>query len=85
MLYYWTLDCAIEFGMKQLVDSFQELHIEDELCLSTGDSLYGSEVCRRAAVEKKNLVHQFRLTNKRKPFLSRFCEQDLLGDGFLIH
>lgn len=57
-----------EFGMKQVVDSIKELNIEHELCLNTGDSLYGSEACRRTAVEEKNLVHQFRLTNKRKLF-----------------
>jgi hypothetical protein len=57
-----------EFGMKQVVESIKELNIEPELCLNTGDSLYGSEACRRIAVEKKNLVHQFRLTNKRKLF-----------------
>lgn len=57
-----------EFGMNQVIESIRTLNIEEELCLNTGDSLYGSEACRRTAVEQKNLVHQFRLTNKRKLF-----------------
>lgn len=57
-----------EFGMKQVIESIKELNIEEELCLNTGDSLYGSETCRRSAVEQKNLVHLFRLSNKRKLF-----------------
>ena len=80
-----------EFGMKQIIDSIKELHIEDELCLSTGDSLYGSEACRRAAVEKKNLVHQFRLTNKRKLFqqpqhlkIQGAGRKKLFGDKILL-
>ena len=59
-------DKGNELGMKQLVKSIDELEIDSELCLHTGDSLYGSEGCRQTAVKKKNLVHQFRLSNNRK-------------------
>ena len=61
-------DKGNELGMKQMVDSIDELEIDNELCLHTGDSLYGSETCRQTAVKKKNLVHQFRLSNNRKLF-----------------
>lgn len=55
-----------EAGVQQVVELINELGIEDELCINTGDSLYGSEGCRKSAVTKKNLVQMFRLSNKRK-------------------
>lgn len=55
-----------EAGVQQVVELIKELGIEDELCINTGDSLYGSEGCRKKTVENKNLVQIFRLSNKRK-------------------
>jgi hypothetical protein len=55
-----------EAGVQQVVELINELGIDDELCINTGDSLYGSEGCRKKAVTKKNLVQMFRLSNKRK-------------------
>lgn len=55
-----------EAGVQQVVELINELGIEDELCINTGDSLYGSEECRKRAITKKNLVQMFRLSNKRK-------------------
>ncbi|HAT9921401.1 TPA: hypothetical protein JBE16_14600 [Legionella pneumophila subsp. pneumophila] len=58
----------IPLSMKRvsLNEKGNELGIEEELCINTGDSLYGSEECRKRAVTKKNLVQMFRLSNKRK-------------------
>lgn len=58
-----------EAGVRQVVELINELGIE-ELCINTGDSLYGSEACRKKAVTKKNLVQLFRLSNKRKLYRS---------------
>lgn len=55
-----------EAGVQQVVELINELGINDELCINTGDSLYGSEGCRKKAVTKRNLVQMFRLSNKRK-------------------
>jgi len=55
-----------ETGVQQVLELIDELDLEDELCINTGDSLYGSEACRKKAVSKKNLVQMFRLSNKRK-------------------
>lgn len=55
-----------EAGVQQVVELMSDLGIEDELCINTGDSLYGSEGCRKRAVTKKNLVQMFRLSNNRK-------------------
>lgn len=59
-------DKGNELGMTQMVNSINKLEIDNELCLHTGDSLYGSEGCRQTAVKKKHLVHQFRMSNNRK-------------------
>lgn len=53
-----------EAGVEQVVDLIEVLGIDDELCINTGDSLYGSEGCRKRAVVKKNWVQIFRLSNK---------------------
>ena len=42
-----------ETGVHQVVEMIKELGIEDELCINTGDSLYGSEGCRKEAVLQK--------------------------------
>ena len=55
-----------ETGVQQVLELIDELGLEDELCINTGDSLYGSEACRKKAVAKQNLVQMFRLSNKRK-------------------
>ena len=55
-----------EAGVQQVLELIDELGLEDELCINTGDSLYGAEACRKKAVSKKNLVQMFRLSNKRK-------------------
>ena len=55
-----------EAGVQQVLELIDELGLIDEPCINTGDSLYGSEACRKTAVSKKNLIQMFRLTNKRK-------------------
>jgi hypothetical protein len=57
-----------EVGVQQVLELIDELGLDDELCINTGDSLYGAEACRKKGVAKKNLVQMFRLSNKRKLF-----------------
>ena len=55
-----------EVGMKQVASHIQQLNLENQLTVSIGDSLYGSEACRIITAEHENLVHIFRLKNNRK-------------------
>lgn len=57
-----------EKGMHQLNNLIKNLDIENELSISVGDSLYGTEKCRESAVKNPNLVHIFRMTNSRVLF-----------------
>jgi len=59
-----------EVGMQQIIDSIQELGLTDALCISIGDTLYGTENCRRTAAKEANLVHIFRLNSKRNVFFT---------------
>ena len=44
-----------ETGVHQVVEMIKELGIEDELCINTGDSLYGSEGVVKKRYYKKTL------------------------------
>lgn len=57
-----------ELGVQQVVDSINELGVSDQLSLSIGDSLYGTEQCRITVSEQENLIHLFRLNSKRNVF-----------------
>ncbi len=57
-----------EIGLQQVKTLMQELTLTDKLCISIGDSLYGTQECRRLAVAEPNLVHLFRLNSKRNVF-----------------
>ena len=57
-----------EVGMQQIIECIDELGLQDELSISIGDSLYGTEHCRASASEQANLVHIFRLNSKRNIF-----------------
>ncbi len=63
-----------EMGMQQIVDVIKKLDLEDQLNISIGDSLYGTENCRVLASQKKNLVHIFRVNSKRNFFLEPKAE-----------
>ena len=54
-----------ELGMRQVTESINNLELSDNLCISIGDSLYGTEACRIEADKQKNLVHIFRISNNR--------------------
>lgn len=54
-----------EVGMEQIVESIGTLDLEQELCVTVGDSLYGTEQCRVSAGKQGNLVHIFRVNSKR--------------------
>ncbi len=54
-----------ELGMQQILDHMTQLGLEDQLTVSVGDSLYGSENCRIKASSRDNLVHIFRVKNNR--------------------
>lgn len=57
-----------EVGMQQLVDHITQFGLENELVISGGDSLYGTEQCRSIAGKVNNLVHLFRVNSKRNLF-----------------
>ena len=61
-----------EFGMQQLKDYIESQGIADKLNVSVGDSLYGSNECRKIAVSQENQIHIFRLRSDRNVF----CEPD---------
>ena len=80
-----------ETGVQQVLELIDELGLEDELCINTGDSLYGSEACRKKAVAKQNLVQMFRLSNKRKLYRAPEClkvqgpgRRKLFGDKVML-
>jgi len=54
-----------EVGMEQIIQSIEEHGLQNDLCISLGDSLYGTEKCRSLVSGQNNLVHIFRLNNKR--------------------
>ena len=54
--------------MQQIIEHIAALGLDDELSISVGDSLYGSERCRSIASSNKNLVHVFRISNSRNLF-----------------
>ncbi len=54
-----------EIGMQQITDCINQLGISDQLSISIGDSLYGTEACRVTASKHDNLIHLFRLNSKR--------------------
>ena len=58
-------DKGNELGMRQVTESINNLELSDNLCISIGDSLYGTEACRIEADKQKNLVHIFRISNNR--------------------
>lgn len=58
-----------EVGMEQLTDCMEELGLTDKLCISLGDSLYGTQFCRESAAKHENLVHIFRLNSARNIYL----------------
>ena len=57
-----------EIGVQQVVDSINELGLSEQLSLSIGDSLYGTEQCRITVSKQENLIHLFRLNSKRNVF-----------------
>lgn len=54
-----------EVGMEQIADSISTLDLGRELCITVGDTLYGTEQCRVSASKQSNLVHIFRVNSKR--------------------
>jgi len=57
-----------EVGLQQVVDHIKQFELENDLVVSVGDSLYGTEKCRIIAGSKANLVHIFRLNSKRNVY-----------------
>ena len=57
-----------EVGMQKLIEHIGQLGLQDELVVSVGDSLYGSEKCREICTKQSNLVHIFRVNSKRNVF-----------------
>ena len=57
-----------EVGMQHLIDSIKNCDLNNELVLTVGDSLYGTEECRSKIVDYENIVHCFRIRNNRRLF-----------------
>ena len=64
-----------EEGMKQLSDTLRTLNLGDQLSMSIGDSLYGTQHCRESAVGISNHIHLFRLNSTRNIYSC--VEEDL--------
>lgn len=65
-----------EVGMQQIVDCINDLELTDELNISIGDSLYGTEVCRETAAKQDNLIHIFRFKSNRNIFCAATNSDD---------
>ena len=63
-----TTEKGHEVGMRQLSEHIEEAELSDEVTVSIGDSLYGTDVCRHLASQQPNLVHIFRLNCSRNVF-----------------
>ena len=70
-----------EAGMLQLIEHLKQSQLTEELTLSIGDSLYGTEACRIAAGEQDNLIHLFRLNSQRNVFLQPTAEETASSVG----
>jgi hypothetical protein len=57
-----------EVGMKQILDCIDSLSLT-ELVVTVGDSLYGTEKCRKTLLKKDNWTHVFRLNSTRNVYL----------------
>lgn len=57
-----------ECGMQQLANTIDHLKLSDQMTISVGDTLYGTEKCRVSASKQNNLVHIFRLNSKRNVY-----------------
>jgi len=68
-----------EIGMEQIVDNINALDLTQELCISVGDSLYGTEQCRVSAGKQSNLVHIFRINSKRNLYSTPTLSQSDLS------
>lgn len=69
-----------ELGVEQVVECIKDLGLSDQLSISIGDSLYGTEKCRITASKQDNLIHMFRLNSTRNLFCSP-KEQKAKGKG----
>jgi len=59
-----------ELGMQKVLETIENLGLQQQLTLSIGDSLYGTETCRRLAQQNEHHVHLFRFNAKRHVFSS---------------
>jgi len=69
-----------ETGMEQIIQSIKDYGLEDKTCISIGDSLYGTERCRKIASQQDNLVHIFRFNSNRNIFFKP-TEQECAPKG----
>ena len=57
-----------EFGMTQLADVIANLDLENEMCVSIGDSAYSTPFCHKAISTKNNRIHIARLRSTLNVF-----------------
>mgnify|MGYP001157989291 CR=1 FL=1 len=70
-----------EIGMQQILSHIDDFELKEQLTISMGDSLYGTEKCRVLASSQDNLVHIFRLNSKRTIFCKPDANLNLKGKG----
>lgn len=70
-----------ELGIQQILDHMTQLGLNDQLTVSVGDSLYGSENCRAKVSSRDNLVHIFRLRNNRNSYHTPDADSQTKGRG----
>jgi len=70
-----------ELGIQQILDHMTQLGLENQLTVSVGDSLYGSENCRAKASSRDNLVHIFRVRNNRNLYHKADADKQPKGRG----
>lgn len=71
-----STDKGNEVGMHRVISHIEELELSDELCVSIGDTLYGTEKCREIASQEENLVHVFRLNSRRNLYCMPTAPQE---------
>ena len=67
-------------GILQTEAIRKRLNLTDKLCISVGDSAYGSENTRREIAKTTNLIHVFRLASNRNMFsLADEADNPIIG------
>lgn len=70
-----------EAGIDEVLRQIKIQGLEDDLVISVGDTLYGSEACRKKVSASVNLVHLFRLNSRRNVYCLPEVSNDLSSNS----